>query len=223
MNRKGGGKQNGKIRMKGRNEEDEKEREKKTKGRNTVCIAQDARFYHRQIARQTSAEGIKANEHVKKVHSNRLGKNKVPDTAPYTTTTEHVYYKEDSKLTFDIVRSPQQIERWNRITVTTFRRQFHSAINYGYNRALQLYQFAQNHRPIIVEDLTHRVNILNGRYIIPAKSRLLLNKPDVYLRRTPPPDNGSHTPIHDSSHVPYRIPHERSGMFTSPPPTPARR
>lgn len=38
-------------------------------------------------------------------------------TNPCVYLTDHrIYYKEYSQLKFDIVRSPKQIERWNRLT-----------------------------------------------------------------------------------------------------------
>ncbi|PKY18978.1 hypothetical protein RhiirB3_431896 [Rhizophagus irregularis] len=72
--------------------------------------------------------------------------------------------------------------------------------NYGYAHAIQLYRLYNINTPTIVEDVTHNTKA-NVRYSISKKDQGIINDPDIFLRRTLPPDNDSNTTMSDNSYV----------------------
>ncbi|GET64311.1 hypothetical protein GLOIN_2v1874770 [Rhizophagus irregularis DAOM 181602=DAOM 197198] len=53
---------------------------------------------------------------------------------------------------------------------------------------------------MIVEDVTEKANA-DAFFIISDKDRSIINDSSIFLRRTPPPDNDSHTALSDNSYV----------------------
>ncbi|GBC49638.2 hypothetical protein GLOIN_2v1478203 [Rhizophagus irregularis DAOM 181602=DAOM 197198] len=88
---------------------------------------------------------------------------------------------------------------------------------YGYYDALKIRQrYLQRQQTMIMEDVTHKADA-NVRYSINDKDRDILNAPDTFLRRTPPPDN---TTISDLSYVSAADSLETI-IYSIYPPTPA--
>lgn len=102
-----------------------------------------SRFYKKQLLKTS---GLKNKRNVKKVHSNRLDVSYIVTVRKYNshfgiewnitqkgrTITERKHYKEYSKLKFDIVRSPQQITHWNRLTKSVLNQEYCSDITKPY-------------------------------------------------------------------------------------------
>ncbi|GET52772.1 hypothetical protein GLOIN_2v1478893 [Rhizophagus irregularis DAOM 181602=DAOM 197198] len=98
------------------------------------------------LARLLKTSGLKNKRNVKKVHSNRLDVSYIVTVRKYNshfgiewnitqkgrTITERNHYKEYSKLKFDIVRSPQQITHWNRLTKSVLNQEYCSDITKPY-------------------------------------------------------------------------------------------
>ncbi|PKK72806.1 hypothetical protein RhiirC2_742007 [Rhizophagus irregularis] len=53
---------------------------------------------------------------------------------------------------------------------------------------------------MIVEDVTEKANA-DAFFIISDNDRSIINDSSIFLRRTPPPDNDSHTRLGDNSYV----------------------
>ncbi|PKY30300.1 hypothetical protein RhiirB3_447318 [Rhizophagus irregularis] len=63
-------------------------------------------------------------------------------------TSEYRYFKEYSRLTFDIHRSPKQIERWKRLTTSVLRHE-HNGISFK-NKPFLLNEDKNNSKPYVV-------------------------------------------------------------------------
>ncbi|CAB5199581.1 unnamed protein product [Rhizophagus irregularis] len=63
-------------------------------------------------------------------------------------TSEYRYFKEYSRLTFDIHRSPKQIERWKRLTTSVLRHE-HNGISFK-NKPFLLNEDKNNAKPYVV-------------------------------------------------------------------------
>ncbi|PKB99347.1 hypothetical protein RhiirA5_505754 [Rhizophagus irregularis] len=138
-------------------------------------LAKNPRFYKEQIEKQTSRYAVSNGLNVKKVHSQRLGvsyniikrKYKTYDglknptlqhimeqrklNKDQTVESERIYYKQYHYLKFDVARSPQQVERWNRLTHSILHQEhpyqgFHKP--YILNRAAPIRPKQLQHLPV---------------------------------------------------------------------------
>ncbi|CAB4445196.1 unnamed protein product [Rhizophagus irregularis] len=137
------------------------------------------------------------------------------------------YYKQYSSLLFDIIRSSQQIARWNRLTGSVMRSNNHSLFpnlklsmyllsltvrkrfdvssipqyNYGYTQARARHlNFTKRLPSMIIDTIPENPDNLIT-YVISDKDRSIINDPSVFLRQTPPPDDTSITTISDNSYA----------------------
>ncbi|PKK73753.1 hypothetical protein RhiirC2_864261 [Rhizophagus irregularis] len=98
---------------------------------NTVTIQKYNRHYKPQNARLQHSMTPVTNINLKK-----------------RVTSEYRYFKEYSRLTFDIHRSPKQIERWKRLTTSVLRHE-HNGISFK-NKPFLLNEDKNNSKPYVV-------------------------------------------------------------------------
>ncbi|GBC32264.1 hypothetical protein GLOIN_2v1842374 [Rhizophagus irregularis DAOM 181602=DAOM 197198] len=75
--------------------------------------------------------------------------------------------------------------------------------SYGYKYACQTWRRHLQYVAIHTSDVTSKANT-NARYVISKQDQIIqmvLNTPDVFLRRTPPPDNVSASTMSDLSYT----------------------
>ncbi|CAB4436852.1 unnamed protein product [Rhizophagus irregularis] len=105
--------------------------------------------------------------------------------------------------------------------VSTLRRFDVSSIpqyDYGYDRALQLFKNYKSKPAVVIEDVTNSRATTNTRFVIFKQDQAIINDPNVFLRRTPPPDDKSISTIGDNSYVSAA----ETVATIDYPPTPAR-
>ncbi|PKY47361.1 hypothetical protein RhiirA4_462519 [Rhizophagus irregularis] len=68
---------------------------------------------------------------------------------------------------------------------------------YGYHRAMELYQ-KFNQTPKMIETIPGKAT---SHYEVSKKDKLLINDPDLFFRRTPPPETDSNTTMSEISYV----------------------
>ncbi|PKY49485.1 hypothetical protein RhiirA4_465504 [Rhizophagus irregularis] len=120
----------------------------------TIGVSKDV---HSRLGVSYTVTIRKYNQHYKAQNA-RLAHSVTPETKVNRKkrfTTEYRYFKEYSRLIFDVHRSPKQIERWKRLT-TTVLRQEHDGFSHK-NKPYLLNEDKSNSKPYVIFKQIHHL------------------------------------------------------------------
>lgn len=127
--------------------------------------------------------------YVRRVKKRNKKKKLLPPIPPGTPGDPRVYLRQ----TYNINLFEYKVRR--RYDVSSIPQ-----FNYGYKYAVQQYRRHVQLSTIQTSDVTSKANN-NAHYVISKQDQAIINAPDVFLRRTPPPDDTSNSTMSDLSYT----------------------
>lgn len=163
---------------------------------------------HPQSERKLNSVKLKRRKKnwLRRIKMRNMQKKQLPPLPPGTPGDLRIFYKN----TYNINLFDCKIRR--RFDVSSIPQ-----YNYCYDWALQLYKNYKTKPAVVIEDVTNRATT-NTRFVIFKQDQAIINDPNVFLRRTPPPDDKSISTISDNSYVSAA----ETVATIDYPPTPAR-
>lgn len=162
--------------------------------------------YGAPAIRKKTQLGRRKKNWLRRIKMRNMQKKQLPPLPPGTPGGPRIFYKN----TYNINLFDCKIRR--RFDVSSIPQ-----YDYGYDRALQLFKNYKSKPAVVIEDVTNRATT-NTRFVIFKQDQAIINDPNVFLRRTSPPDDKSISTISDNSYVSAA----ETVATIDYPPTPAR-